>query len=111
LILRGHVSSVAHLGAPDLDWPNPGLDGALRSMTLPHDAVATIRQWMRLSPEPAPAVTRSILRAKPAVVNGEERSLTKTTGDGLLSRCSRRRDRPPLWNGQEDPLADARHAS
>jgi hypothetical protein len=39
---RAELSPVAHLGAPDLDWPNPGLDGALRPMAVPHDAVATV---------------------------------------------------------------------
>jgi class 3 adenylate cyclase len=39
-----HVSAVAHLGTPNLDRPNPSLDGALRSMTVTHDAVAAIRQ-------------------------------------------------------------------
>jgi hypothetical protein len=43
-----HVSAVAHLGTPNLDRPNPGLDGALRSMTVTHDAVAAIRQLQRL---------------------------------------------------------------
>jgi hypothetical protein len=37
---------------------------------------------------PAPAAARSIMRAKPAVVNGEPRSLTKTKGEDALSRCS-----------------------
>src|SRR6202040_1662323 len=44
LLLRANVTPVAHLGAPDLDRPNPRLDGALRSMTVTHDAVAAIRQ-------------------------------------------------------------------
>jgi hypothetical protein len=43
-LIRLHVSAVAHLGTPNLDRPNPGLDGALRSMTVTHDAVAAIRQ-------------------------------------------------------------------
>jgi hypothetical protein len=43
-LLRGDVSPVTHLGAPDFDRPNPGLDGALRPMTVSHDAVAAIRQ-------------------------------------------------------------------
>jgi hypothetical protein len=29
------VGVVAHLGTPDLDWPNPGLDRTLRSMAVP----------------------------------------------------------------------------
>src|SRR5262249_11094675 len=29
---------------PDLDRPNPGLDGALRTMAVPHYAVAAVRQ-------------------------------------------------------------------
>src|SRR6201989_2333819 len=40
---RTHVAAVAHLGAPNLDRPNPGLDCALRSMTVTHDAVAAVR--------------------------------------------------------------------
>jgi hypothetical protein len=43
---------------------------------------------------PAPAA-RSSIRAKPAVVNGDPRSLTKTNGDVSLSRWSRRRARSP----------------
>jgi hypothetical protein len=43
-----------------------------------------------LSSRPALAAVRSIIRAKPAVVNGEPRSLTKTKGEGELSRWSRR---------------------
>src|SRR6267378_1171442 len=39
---------------------------------------------------PPPTAARSIIRAKPAVVNGVPRSLTKTKGDGTLSRCRRR---------------------
>jgi hypothetical protein len=34
---------------------------------------------------PAAAATRSMIRAKPAVVNGDPRSLTKTNGDVSLS--------------------------
>jgi len=46
---------------------------------------------VRFSSRPRPRrAARSIIRAKPAVVNGVPRSLTKTKGDGLLSRCSRR---------------------
>ncbi len=33
---------------------------------------------------------RSIILAKPAIVNGVPRSLTKANGDGGLSCCSRR---------------------
>jgi hypothetical protein len=40
---RAHVAPVAHFGAPNLDSPNPGLDCALRSMAVTHDAVAAIR--------------------------------------------------------------------
>ena len=40
-----HVASVAHLGATDLDRPNPGLDRAMRPMAMTHDAVAVIRQF------------------------------------------------------------------
>jgi hypothetical protein len=39
--------------------------------------------------KPAPAAARSIIRAKPAVVNGEPRSLTKMGGEAGLSRCRR----------------------
>jgi hypothetical protein len=39
------------------------------------------------------AAARSIIRAKPAVVNGDPRSLTNTKGEVSLSRCSRRRAR------------------
>jgi hypothetical protein len=42
---------------------------------------------------PAVAAARSTIRAKPAVVNGDPRSLTKTKGEVSLSRCSRRRAR------------------
>jgi hypothetical protein len=45
---RAHVAPVAHLGATDLDRPDPGLDRALRSMAVTHDAVATIRQFQVL---------------------------------------------------------------
>jgi hypothetical protein len=45
------------------------------------------------SSRPALAAARSIIRAKPAVVNGDSRSLTKTNGDVSLSRWSRRRAR------------------
>jgi hypothetical protein len=44
-----------------------------------------------LRSRPALAAARSIIRAKPAVVNGEPHSLTKTKGDASLSRCNRRR--------------------
>jgi hypothetical protein len=43
-LIRLHVSAVAHLGTPDRDWPDPGLDGPLRSMAVQHHAVAAIRQ-------------------------------------------------------------------
>jgi hypothetical protein len=39
---------------------------------------------------PAPAAARSIIRAKPGLVNGDPLSLTKTKGDVGLSRWSRR---------------------
>jgi hypothetical protein len=39
-----------------------------------------------LSSSPATAAARSIIRAKPAVVNGEPRSLTKTKGEDGLYR-------------------------
>jgi DNA-directed RNA polymerase specialized sigma24 family protein len=42
------------------------------------------------SSKPAPAAARSIIRARPAAVNGDPRSLTKTKGDAGLSRSSRR---------------------
>ncbi len=43
------------------------------------------------SSRPSPLrAARSIIRAKPAVVNGVPRSLTKTKGDEGLSRCWRR---------------------
>ena len=38
------------------------------------------------SSRPAPAAARSIIRAKPAFVNGVPHSLTKTKADGALSR-------------------------
>jgi hypothetical protein len=38
----------AHLGAPDLDRPDPGLDRALRSMAVTNDAVASVRQFQVL---------------------------------------------------------------
>jgi hypothetical protein len=45
------------------------------------------------SSRPAADAARSIMRASPAVVNGDPRSLTKTKGDAGLSRSSRRRER------------------
>jgi hypothetical protein len=42
--LCAHLAPIAHLGPPDLDRPNPGLDGALRSMAVTNHAVAAIRQ-------------------------------------------------------------------
>src|SRR5580704_12776174 len=45
------------------------------------------------SSRPATTAARSIIRAKPAVVNADPRSLTKTNGDVSLSRWSRRRTR------------------
>jgi hypothetical protein len=39
-----------------------------------------------LSSWPAPDAARSIIRAKPAVVKGEPRSLTNTKGDDGLTR-------------------------
>jgi hypothetical protein len=41
---------------------------------------------MRLDSRSAPAAARSIIRAKPAVMNGDPRSLTKTKGDDGLSQ-------------------------
>jgi hypothetical protein len=46
-----------------------------------------------LSSRPALAEARSIMRAKPAVVNGDPRSLTKTKGEAGFSRWSRRKAR------------------
>jgi hypothetical protein len=40
---------------------------------------------------PALEAVRPMIRAKPAVVNWDPRSLTKTNGDVSLSRWSRRR--------------------
>jgi hypothetical protein len=42
------------------------------------------------SSRPTALAARSIIRAKPAVVNGDPRSLTKTKGGVGASRCSRR---------------------
>src|SRR5260370_7588924 len=47
-LLYVHIAPVAHLGAADLDRPDPGLDCAMRPMTMPHDAVAAIRQFQIL---------------------------------------------------------------
>jgi hypothetical protein len=53
-----------------------------------------------LSSRPALAAARSIIRAKPAVVNGEPRSLTNTKGDdGLWCRCTS--DNRKLWVAQQ----------
>jgi hypothetical protein len=54
------------------------------------------------------------MRAKPAVVNGYPRSLTKTNGDDGLSRCNRRkasarRPGPLLWKDASDILGDPLH--
>jgi hypothetical protein len=61
-----------------------------------------------LSSRPALAAARSIIRAKPAVVNGKPRSLTKTKGDGVLSRWS-----PHLvaeqWVGAGGAILDPPH--
>jgi hypothetical protein len=46
--------------------------------------------WVGLELQPGASAARSIIRAKPAVVNRDPRSLTKTNGDVALSRCSRR---------------------
>jgi hypothetical protein len=67
-----------------------------------------------LSSRPAPAA-RSIIRAKPAVVNGEPRSLTKTKGDDGLSRCSggdgrSGTSRCDALRSGVDPAARARYA-
>jgi hypothetical protein len=53
---------------------------------------ATCGGWA-FSSRPTPAAARSIMRAKPGVVKGDPRSLTKTKGDVALSRCSRRNAR------------------
>jgi hypothetical protein len=42
---RACLAPVAHLGAPDLDRPDPGLDRTLRPMAVTDDAVAPIRQF------------------------------------------------------------------
>ena len=42
-LLRVHLAAVAHLGATDLDRPNPSLDRAMRPVAVTHDAVAAIR--------------------------------------------------------------------
>jgi hypothetical protein len=47
-LLRAHVASVAHLGATDLDRPDPGLDCPMRPMAMTHDAVAAIWQFQIL---------------------------------------------------------------
>ena len=39
---------VAHLGATDLDRPDPGLDCTMRPMAMTHHAVAAIRQLQAL---------------------------------------------------------------
>jgi hypothetical protein len=38
------IAPIAHLGATDLDRPDPSLDRAIRPVAVTHDAVATIRQ-------------------------------------------------------------------
>jgi hypothetical protein len=47
-LLCAHLAPIAHLGATDLDRPDPGLDCALRPMAMTHDAVAAIRQFQVL---------------------------------------------------------------
>jgi hypothetical protein len=56
---------------------------------------ASVAQHVRVSLEskPASAPARSIILAKPAVENGEPRSLVNTNDDVGLSRCSLRRAR------------------
>jgi hypothetical protein len=69
----------------------PCLDGP-SVVPLVSEGVSTgVAEHVRVRPA-APAA-RSIIRAKPAVVNGDPRSLTKTNGDVSLSRWSRRRAR------------------
>jgi hypothetical protein len=46
--LRAYIAPVAHLGAPDLDRPDPGLDRTMWPMAVTHDAVAAIRQFQVL---------------------------------------------------------------
>ena len=46
-----------------------------------------------LKPSPAVSPARSIMRAKPAVVKGEPRSLVKTNGED--GSCSREADAAP----------------
>src|SRR6266446_5186416 len=41
--LRPHVAPVAHLCATDPDRPDPGLDRAMWTMAVTHDAVAAVR--------------------------------------------------------------------
>jgi hypothetical protein len=73
-------------GAPDLDRPNPGLDGAPRSVAVTHETVAAVRQ-LQVLPW-AIKTSASAISAWASI-----RSLTKTKGEVGLSRCSRRRAR------------------
>jgi hypothetical protein len=54
-------------------------------MSWPLLASAQPQACRSISSRPAPAAARSIMRAKPAVVNGDPRSLTKTKGKDCLS--------------------------
>jgi hypothetical protein len=65
-----------------------------------------------LTSRPAAPAVRSIIRAKPAVVNGDPRSLTKTKGDAELSRWSRRRAAQLIADQRvrgRDPILDPPH--
>jgi hypothetical protein len=61
-LLRVYVAPVAHLGATDLNRPDPGLDRAMRPMAMTHDAVAAIRQFQffhMATKAPAPELQKS----------------------------------------------------
>jgi hypothetical protein len=79
--------------AGDRPMPEPPLDRP-GVVALVGEGVAQAWRSMcgwALSSRPAPAAARSIMRASPAVVNGDPRSLTTTTGhDGLLRWSLRR---------------------
>jgi hypothetical protein len=83
--------------AGDRAMPKPPLDCPGVVALVGEGVAAGVPQACRsmwgcaLSSRPAPAAARSIMRAKPAVVNGEPRSLTNTKGDDGLSRWRRRR--------------------
>jgi hypothetical protein len=76
--------------------------GMIRPGWLRRKDSGTVRRRQAGARQPAPAAALSIMEAKPTVVNGEPRSLTKTKGEDALSRSSRcTSDNRKLWVAQQ----------